>query len=229
MDVLILIALSLYAGLAGAQQSAQQAGPMPPASVTPRAESEAPPSATGGAAPSGSGKVFVVGDSLAVGTEAPLSRLLPGRRIRTSAYTGRHTDDGVSEITSDGNLPPVLVVSLGTNDDPSATSTFAGQVESVLQAAGPGRCVVWANIVRPPYGGVSYSGYNRVLARLAATNPNLIVVDWVGLVRQNPGILAPDGVHATPTGYEARAQAIAAAVSSCGTGTTYGGGAPIGD
>ncbi len=224
MDVLILIALSLYGGLAGGPQASQ----LPQASVTPRAESEAPPGA-GRAAPAANGRALVVGDSLAVGTEAPLAQLLPGWRIRTSAYTGRHTDDGVSEITSAGNLPPVLVVSLGTNDDPSATSTFASQVQSVLDAAGPSRCVVWANIVRPPYAGVSYSGYNRVLARLAATNPNLTIVDWVGITRSHPGILAPDGVHATPQGYEVRAQAIASAMSSCGSGTTYGGGAPIGD
>jgi lysophospholipase L1-like esterase len=225
VEVLILIALSLYGGLTATPQTSQ----MPPASVTPKAESEAPSGASGGSRSVKSGRAFVVGDSLAVGTEEPLAQLLPGWRIRTSAYTGRPTADGVSEITSAGSLPPVLVVSLGTNDDPSATSTFQGQVQAVLEAAGPSRCVVWANIVRPPYGGVSYAGYNRVLARLAATNPNLRIVDWVGLTRSNPGMLAPDGVHATPQGYALRAQAIASAMTSCGSATTYGGGAPIGD
>ena len=225
MEVLILIALSLYGGLTATPQTSQ----MPPASVTPKAESEAPSGASGGSQSVKSGRALVVGDSLAVGTEEPLAQLLPGWRIRTSAYTGRPTADGVSEITSAGSLPPVLAVSLGTNDDPSATSTFAGQVQAVLDAAGPSRCVVWANIVRPPYGGVSYTGYNRVLARLAATNPNLNIVDWVAITRSRPALLAPDGVHATPDGYELRAQAIAAAMTSCGSGTNYGGGAAIGD
>jgi lysophospholipase L1-like esterase len=171
----------------------------------------------------------VVGDSLAEGTEAPLAQLLPGWRIRTSAYTGRPTADGVSEITSAGNLPPVLFVSLGTNDDPSATSTFEGQVEAVLEAAGPSRCVVWANIVRPPYGGVSYSGYNRVLDRAATANPNLTIVDWVGITRSHPGLLASDGVHATPEGYTLRAQAIASAVEGCGAGVANGSGGAVGD
>jgi len=227
VNVLLLIALSLYGGLTATPQTSQ----MPPASVTPKTESEAAPGATGGSQGAASGRALVVGDSLAVGTEEPLARLLPGWRIRTSAYTGRPTADGVSEITGTGSLPPVLVVSLGTNDDPSATSTFASQVESVLQAAGPSRCVIWANIVRPPYGGVSYSGYNHVLARLAATNPNLTVVDWVGIVKRNPGILAPDGVHATPRGYETRAHAVAQAMQACGAGGAggYGGGEAIGD
>jgi lysophospholipase L1-like esterase len=224
VETLLLILLSLYGGLVGSAQTSQA----PPSVATPAPESEAPSPAGGGQA-AGSGRVFVVGDSLAEGTEAPLAQLLPGWRIRTSAYTGRPTADGVSEITSAGNLPRVLVVSLGTNDDPSATSTFAGQVEAVLEAAGPSRCVVWPNIVRPPYAGVSYAGYNRVLARLAATHPNLTVVDWVGIVKGDPGLLAPDGVHATPTGYQARAQEIASAITVCGAGGAYGGGAAIGD
>jgi lysophospholipase L1-like esterase len=220
MGILILILLSVLGGVVATPQKSQP----PPQAAAPEAEGEGSAGATGGSAKS-NGRAFVVGDSLAVGTEAPLARLLPGWRIRTSAYTGRPTADGVSEITGTGNLPPVLVVSLGTNDDPSATSTFEGQVESVLKTAGPSRCVIWPNIVRPPYGGVSYAGYNRVLARLAATNPNLTVVDWVGIVRRNPAYLAPDGVHANPSGYEARAQAIAAAVTTCSAGTSFGGSA----
>lgn len=218
MGTLLLILLALYGTLAGTPD----ANRTPPAAA-PQAESEAAPGATGGSTQATSGRALVVGDSLAEGTEAPLAQLLPGWRIRTSAYTGRPTADGVSEITAAGSLPPVLVVSLGTNDDPSATSTFQSEVESVLQAAGPGRCVIWANIVRPPYGGVSYSGYNRVLAQQAAANPNLRLVDWVGIVRRDPGLLAPDAVHATPSGYEARAQAIAAAITTCGGTGAYGG------
>jgi lysophospholipase L1-like esterase len=220
MGTLLLILLALYGTLAGTPETSQT-----PRAAAPKAESEAAPEATSGSAQAASGRALVVGDSLAEGTEAPLAQLLPGWRIRTSAYTGRPTADGVSEITSAGNLPPVLVVSLGTNDDPSATSSFEGEVQAVLEAAGASRCVIWPNIVRPPYNGVSYAGYNRVLAQLALANPNLTVVDWVGIVRRDPDLLAPDGVHATPSGYEARAQAIAAAVTTCGAGAAYGGAA----
>jgi GDSL-like Lipase/Acylhydrolase family len=220
-----MTALSLFGGLV----SAPPTSPAPTHTPAPEAEGGGAAGPASGAAGSKSGRALVVGDSLAEGTEAPLAELLPGWQIRTSAYTGRPTADGVSEITSTGNLPPVLVVSLGTNDDPSATSTFASQVEAVLEAAGPSRCVIWPNIVRPPYGGVSYAGYNRVLARAAATNPNLTLVDWVGLVRSSPGYLAPDGVHANPSGYEARADAIASAMTTCGGGTSFGGGGAVGD
>lgn len=85
----------------------------------------------------------------------------------------------------------------------------------MLRAAGPSACVVWPNIVRPPYNGVSYAGYNRALARLSALHPNLIVVDWAGMAAQNPGVISRDGVHATPSGYSARARAIVSAARRC--------------
>ena len=209
----MLILLAVYGTLAGAPEPTR---PQPEV----HAESEAPPGTGAATSP---GHLLVVGDSLAKATEGPLARLLPGWQIETSAYESRHTDDGVAEITSRSNLPDVIFVSLGTNDHPSATTSFGGKVERVLDAAGPSRCVLWANIARPPYAGVSYAGYNRVLERLSYSRPNLTVVDWAGITRAQAGLLGSDGVHATPEGYAVRAQAIASAIASCGGVQPYGG------
>ena len=219
MGTLLLILLALYGTLAGHREHSP-----PPQAAKPEAEGEAAPGAGSGAP----GRLLVVGDSLAVATEAPLAQLLPGWQIESSADRGRHTSDGVAEITSRSNLPDVIFVSLGTNDNPSETESFAAEVERVLDAAGPSRCVVWANIVRPPYAGVSYAGYNRVLARLSFSNPSLVVVDWAGIARSQPGVLGSDGTHATAEGYAVRAQAIASAIASCGVQSFggAGGGAP---
>ena len=43
-------------------------------------------------------------------------------------------------------------MSLGTNDDPRDVDGFRAAIDEVMEVAGSGRCVVWANIVRPPYG-----------------------------------------------------------------------------
>jgi lysophospholipase L1-like esterase len=218
METLLLLLLALYGTLAGTPDvSLAPKATQPPPAPTPEEEGKGQAPAGGGS----SGRLLVVGDSLAEGTEAPLARLLPGWRIATSAYTGRHTDDGVAEIVDRGNLPDVIVVSLGTNDDPSATASFAGEVQRLLDVAGPSRCVVWANIVRPPYAGASYAGYNGVLDRLSLSRPNLTVVDWAAMVRSQPGLIASDGVHATPQGYAVRAQAIASAIASCGGVQAY--------
>jgi hypothetical protein len=218
MATLLLILLAVYGALAGAPEPTRA-----PKAAAPT-ESEAASGA--GAAPT-PGHLLVVGDSLAKATEAPLAQLLPGWQIQTNAYTGRHTDDGVAEITSRSNLPDVIFVSLGTNDNPSETASFEGEVERVLDAAGPSRCVVWANISRPPYAGVSYAGYNRVLERLSYSRPNLTVVDWAGITGAQAGLLGSDGVHATSEGYAVRAQAIASAIASCGGVQAYGGAAGV--
>jgi lysophospholipase L1-like esterase len=74
---------------------------------------------------------------------------------------------------------------------------------------------VWANIVRPPYRGVSYRGYNRVLADESGTRDNLRVLNWVRMVRRHREWLAEDGVHVSAAGYRARARAVARAVGRC--------------
>src|SRR4051812_42377285 len=139
MGTLLLIMLALYGTLASQRDPS-------PAPQAPEVEGEAQPGAGGG----GPGRLLVVGDSLAQGTEAPLAGLLPEWRIETSASQGRHTDDGVAEIVSRSNLPDVIFVSLGTNDNPSETESFAAEVGRVLAAAGatPGRG--WAKNPPPP-------------------------------------------------------------------------------
>ena len=210
MRDLLLLVLTLVS-LGGAPAPTAAPPPGPEAELPPATDSLPNQGATGGR----TGSLLLEGDSLAVGDSPYVEQALPGWRVQTLARTSKPTAEGVSEITSRGNLPGVIAVSLGTNDDPSATTTFQGHVNTVLDAAGPGGCVIWVNIVRPPYGGVSYAGYNRVLARTAASVPNLLVVDWAGMVRSNPGLIGGDGVHATPSGYAARGRAIADAARTC--------------
>lgn len=92
---------------------------------------------------------------------------------------------------------------------------FRAAIGEVMEVAGARRCVVWANIVRPPYRHVSYRGYNRVLAREAERRDNLRVVNWVRMVRNHRAWLAADGVHVSAEGYRARARAVAKAVRAC--------------
>lgn len=156
-----------------------------------------------------------VGDSLAVGSDPPLRALLPGWSVTTDALKSRPTSVGVAIIDRRPSLPGSLVVELGTNDSPDQSARFAGYVRHVLALAGPKRCVVWVNIHRPPYNGVSYAGFNRVLDQIAGASSNLAVVDWNGMVNSGQAQVAGDGVHSTPDGYRARAAAIAQALEGC--------------
>jgi hypothetical protein len=160
--------------------------------------------------------LLVNGDSLAVGTAPYIPRALRRWRVTQSTAVSRHAFEGASVMRSYGRgLPRVIHVSLGTNDDPRSLSGFRSAIRSVMRVAGPRRCVVWANIVRPPVAGAGYAGYNRVLAQESRPRGNLRVVDWARQVRENPGWLAGDGVHVSATGYAARARVVARSVRRC--------------
>ncbi len=112
--------------------------------------------------------------------------------------------------------PTVLAVSLFTNDDPSAVDALEEAVRTSVDAVAPDGCAVWATIVRPPLGGVSYRAANARLLALDAELEDLVVVPWAEQVAASPDLLAADGVHGTPAGYQARAALYAEAIRSCG-------------
>jgi lysophospholipase L1-like esterase len=160
--------------------------------------------------------LLVNGDSLAVGTAPYIPRALRRWRVTQSTAISRHAFEGASVMRAYGRrLPRVIHVSLGTNDDPRNLSGFRAAIRAVMAVAGPRRCVVWANIVRPPVAGASYAGYNRVLAQESKPRKNLRVVDWARMVRENPHWLAGDGVHVTASGYQYRARRVARSVRRC--------------
>jgi len=160
--------------------------------------------------------VLQYGDSLAVGTGLYLDDYLRGWRVRSSTEISRHASDTPAVLRSFGHaLPRVVVVSVGTNDDPGAISHFARTVRETVALAGPSRCVVWSTIVRPPYRGVSYAGYNRALRSVAKHSRTLHVFGWDRMARAHPGWFGSDGVHPSMQGYRARARAIAQLIKGC--------------
>jgi lysophospholipase L1-like esterase len=117
----------------------------------------------------------------------------------------------------------ILAFSLFTNDGPRNTPALQDAVRST--AARAGGCAVWATVVRPPLGGVSYDAANTLLRRLA-NDPELALglqlVDWAAEVAQSPSLIARDGVHGTPAGYRALAQLYAQAIASCAGAASAG-------
>jgi lysophospholipase L1-like esterase len=161
-------------------------------------------------------RLLVNGDSLAVGTKPYIPRELDGWKVTQSTAVSRHAHQGADVMRSYGRrLPRVVHVSLGTNDDPRQVEGFRASIEEVMEVAGERRCVVWTNIVRPPFKGTSYDGYNRALAGADRERDNLRVVNWARMVERNPEWLADDGVHVSAEGYRGRAKAVARQVRRC--------------
>jgi lysophospholipase L1-like esterase len=161
-------------------------------------------------------RVLVNGDSLAVGTAPYLPGDLSGWRVTQSASISRHAYEGAGILLAYGaSLARVVYVSLGTNDDPRDLAGFRTAIRSVMAAAGPRRCVVWTNIVRPAVAGTSYAGYNHVLRVEDKARRNLRIVNWVRISRGHSEWFGPDHVHVTAAGYQVRAERIALAVRHC--------------
>lgn len=164
----------------------------------------------------GSRTVLEYGDSLAVGTGIFLDDHLRGWRIRSDTEISKHATDVPSDLRRLGTaLPRVIVVSAGTNDDPGAVSRFARTVRETVAVAGRSRCVIWATIVRPPYEGVSYAGFNRALRAFDRRSAALHVLDWAAMARTHPSWFGSDGVHPSMTGYRERARATADLIKRC--------------
>jgi len=168
-------------------------------------------------APAG-GTVALVGDSLNVGVEPYLGKALPGFDVIVNDRVGRRTEEGIDEIEEGrARLAPHVVVSLGTNDPPSAVGAFRAAVERVIELVGPGRCLVWATVWRDA---APNDAFNQVLRDAASANRRMRLVEWAAMVQAHPDWLAPDGLHGNETGYRERARAIAAAVRDCAPART---------
>lgn len=159
------------------------------------------------------GTAALIGDSLNVGVEPYLPGALPGFDLVVDDRVGRRTAEGIAEIEQGrARLAPYVVVSLGTNDDPSDVAAFRVAVGRLLALIGADRCVVWATIWRD---GAPSDALNGVLRDAAAGNRRMRLVEWAAMVQDHPGWLAADGLHGSPTGYRARARATARAVRDC--------------
>lgn len=167
----------------------------------------------GESAPSRTGSVALVGDSLNLGLEPYLRHDLRGWPMIADDVVGRQTREGIGALAAAGaRLAPTVVISLGTNDPPDDAAGFARHVGEVVRLAGPGRCIVWSTIWRD---GAPLEPFNRILREQAQANRRFQVVEWASMVQEHPDWLAPDGLHGSETGYLKRASAVAAAVRSC--------------
>jgi hypothetical protein len=196
-----------------------------PRPATPTTTTETPPPAGTAPSPPSSGArtgtLVMVGDSLAVGVRTLLPAALPGWSVQVLARTSRPLAEGMQVLSSldlagaGQGTPPVVALSLFTNDDPTHTSALQAAVRRTQSVVGSRGCVIWATIARPPVNGVSYQAANALLERLAASDPRLVIVPWAQAVAANPSLVGADGVHPTPAGYQLRARLYARAAQSC--------------
>jgi hypothetical protein len=166
-----------------------------------------------------SGSLVLVGDSLNVGIEPYLRDAFGYWEIATDDAVGRSTADGIAALERLRGTPGPVVVSLGTNDDPSDAGSFHARVEELLRLV-PGRCVIWATLWRD---GAPENRLNEVLHEIARSRPNVHLLDWAAMLEAHPEWRARDETHGSPDGYRARAEEVAKLARSCARGSATAG------
>ena len=106
--------------------------------------------------------------------------------------------------TLGATLGPVVVVSVGYNDDAFLYSRDVKAILAGLHRAGVRR-VLWLTLRAERH---TYLAMNGVLRSVAARDPRLTVVDWNRYSRSHPTWFDDDGLHLTPAGANAMARLL---------------------
>jgi hypothetical protein len=176
-----------------------------PTTTTATAPPLAAPTATvvGPSVPEGS--VLMVGDSVTIDA-APY---LQPAGVTVNGEVGRQFSEGiglVANIAAAHQLPPTLVVALGTNG--TVTST---EMDQMVQAASGARHIVFVTIDVPRSWEV---GDNQVIEAAPARYPGLVTVaNWYAVASAHPEWFTEDQVHLQPPGAQALAAFVLAAVA----------------
>ncbi len=183
--------------------------------------------------------IAYIGDSTSVGLISPdylpdpLDRL--GARFDEIGATDQHIDisgarsiyetvDGqpnaedAAQAIKDGGFDGCWVLGMGTNDTANqavgSTVDSADRIERMMSVIGD-EPALWINVKSlvpsGPYADVNMKEWDDALLEACPSYSNMRVYDWRNKVKDEWFI--EDGIHFTSEGYEARAQAIANAVT----------------
>jgi len=162
-------------------------------------------------------RVFVVGDSLTVGTEPWLRsalRHVGWRLTGVNARVGRPVAEGLHILRQHKkSLPPTVVVALGTNDLGTPPSEVAAWLRTARSIVGQRR-LVWVNLCLAS-GSARLAGYRQIntALRKAAPRFHVQVADWCSFATHHRIKPGPDGIHYLTAGYQQRARFYASVVS----------------
>lgn len=144
-------------------------------------------------------RVVVVGDSVILGAQGPMTAAFAARgwEVTFDAAVSRSTSAGLDAIESHRPLlTDSLVVSLGANDAGN-TAAFRDRVRAILDATASVPRVYWVTIreVRDYYGPA-----NQAVRDVAAGRPNVTVLDWHAATAGATDLTADDGLHLNGAG-----------------------------
>jgi hypothetical protein len=156
--------------------------------------------------PPGDNSVYILGDSIILGTQYVIDQELAGWKVTLDAKVSRRMDQGLDIVASKGGvLGRVLVVHLCTNWFGGDYGAAADQLIAMLHGVDR---IVWSTCV--PWVG-EINAANDAIKELPSRHPNLAVIDWAAIAG-TPGYTGGDGLHLQGQGQFALADLVARAI-----------------
>lgn len=154
----------------------------------------------------GRNSVFVVGDSVFLGTASSIPAALPDWLVTYDASGNRRLAQAVEMIAERrAVIGEAVVIHLGNNFIEGERGTYATQIDEVMDVLVDVPRVVWVTVaeVAP-----SRERINAEIREAAERWPNAAVADWAPIVAEHPEWTF-DGVHLTSTGRSKMATLVA--------------------
>ena len=111
--------------------------------------------------------------------------------------TEKEVNGILKDLKSKGLLPDIIIMNIGTNGSWSKKNK-----EEMLEIIGD-RKIFWLNATNP-----DYAIFNDYLKEFADSHNNVYIIDWIKVMKDNPGYLISDKVHPTVKGCKLYAQTI---------------------
>ena len=178
--------------------------------------------------PNTSPSLLILGDSITWGTDyfAKAQKLvagdgqwanvvIDGQYSRRVAFPTPNTSIRMSGVKSylklkDAGLnPDAVIVALGSNDVALETKSevYEKIIRDLMNTIG-NVPVTWLTVNRRDTKAIAARSviFNKILIKMTAEYPNLVLSDWYSVINSNLKLMAWDKVHLTPTGYAIRAK-----------------------
>ena len=139
-----------------------------------------------------------IGDSIMELAVRDLYKQFPNGYFDAKTNRTEHELNGILRDLKDKDmLPDIIVLNIGTNGGWSKKIK-----EEMLEIVGD-RKIFWLNATNP-----DYAIFNDYLIEFASQHDNVYIIDWITVMKENPGYLISDRVHPTVKGCKLYAETI---------------------
>ena len=138
-----------------------------------------------------------IGDSIMELAVRDLYKQFPNGYFDAKTNRTEHEVNGIlRELKNKGMLPDIIVLNIGTNGG------WIKNKSELFEIIGD-RKIFWLNATNP-----DYAIFNDYLIDFAESNDNVYIIDWITVMKENPGYLISDRVHPTVKGCKLYAETI---------------------